>query len=272
MIQFSNIQNILSQYPYNTPSTKSITQYYELLKLRLMIETSFPEMNLIPKVCHVKGLKTEADFLEKYHTPPPKGFQEMWDSKSRNTKKQIESFYKEHDLDIFRQAYLSRFSFQYKFKLLRSWHVIETLLEDKDLPLLDYGCGAGALVNFLTNRGYSQVDACDIPSQTLDFVKKSMAHKLRKIFTVTGKEEYLKDEYALIISLDVLEHTTDPDKIVARLLKTLRPGGYLVVKFPIEDDFSCSHLNVAQKKRPATFKFLRQKCVEIETEYLFQKK
>jgi 2-polyprenyl-3-methyl-5-hydroxy-6-metoxy-1,4-benzoquinol methylase len=167
---------------------------------------------------------------------------------------------------------LSACDYEYKKKILRVYHLVHREVANMNDPILDYGGGAGACVQYLAAKGYTKVDIADIPSPHLDFVRKEMSSLLRAVITVTGSETYPEHEYAAIITLDCLEHTMEPLAIMRKLLRALKPGGLLVINFPKEDDFTHAHLEAAQKERDATFELIAQTCETLVPQYAYRKK
>jgi len=236
--------------------------------LRLFPRWAFPSMSIIPLVCHTKNVAAN-EFIGRYQRET-QGFEELWQSRHRTTEQDIAHFYQEHDKDIWRQAYLSRYDYLYKKKLLWVLHVAYQSCR-KDDPILDYGCGAGAASHLLIAKGFGNVEAADIPSQTLEFVSKELVSSLHALHTIDATLHLQENLYALILALDCLEHTVEPLAITKRLLSALRPGGILMTTFPKEEDFSSTHTRKAQEERPAVFAFLAQHCDTIVPEFLYRK-
>ncbi len=258
-----------SHYPY-----RSFKGFFRLLQhvfLRIFPRMSFPAMNIIPLVKDHYDLSSDNEFMVRYYVSRI-DFERLWSARARNTKEDIEHFYQEHDKDIWRQAFLSKNAYNYKRKILRAMHTVMASIHSKDDAVLDYGCGAGVLVQYLTRKGMQHVDAADIPSKTIDFLHAEMKDILRKIITVDGTESFGKDEYQVIVSLDCLEHTLDPLVIIEKLLTALKPGGILMLSFPIETDFTLAHTREAQEQRPAVFQRIMELCDVIVPELVFRKR
>ena len=256
------------QYPYD-----SFGGWWRIMQhalLLLLPETLFPKMSIVPLMAKQYALDSEEEFRVRYYMSRI-GFEDLWHAQPRDTKANIEHFYQEHDKDIWRQAYLSKFGSRYKRKILHAFQVFRRALPDKTSPILDYGCGAGVLVHYLVKKGFKNVDAADIPSQTLDFVRERMSPMLRRVTVVDGTESFGKDTYAGIASLDCLEHTIDPLHIAERLLEALQPGGILLLSFPKETDFTLAHTRQAQEQRDAVWQRVTQECDVLVPELIYRK-
>lgn len=243
----------------------------QLIFLYVAAGRAFPKMSIIPLVREAYGLPSDAAFLERYKVAT-QGFEELWRSKSRATKEDVEHFYQEHDKDIWQQAHLSASQFDYRKKILRVYHALREEGIARDAPVLDYGGGAGVLVHYLAAKGFTSVDIADIPSQTLTFVRGTLSSSLRSVIAIDGNEDLGKQSYAAIMSLDCLEHTMEPLAIVKRLVAALRPGGLFVLNFPRETDFSTTHTREAQAQRESVFAYVREHCDCIRSEYAYRKR
>lgn len=123
---------------------------------------------------------------------------------------------------------------------------------DRQAPILELGCGAGTMLEFLKEMGFSRVTGIDISEEQICLAKnKRLDARVGDVF------EYLEaaeDGIGAIIALDFLEHFTKAE--VTRLLtlihKALKAEGMLIVQTPngqglfpgqvIYDDFT--HMSV----------------------------
>jgi len=256
------------QYPYNT--IRGTWLYLQFLVLFAFPRWTFRKMSIVPLVMRAYRLEHRKEFLARYYASRI-GFEDQWASRPRTTQKDIESFYNEHDKDIWRQAYLSDGKYNYKKKILKVYHLVRNERLPKDAPIIDYGGGAGVIVHYLAMKGYTSVDIADIPSKTIQFVRKIMSGFLRSVIVLDDSEGLPQAHYTVIICVDVLEHTMEPLSIVKRLLASLRSGGLLIINFPKEVDFSGAHLESAQKQRDAVFDLLNTTCNTLVPNFAFRK-
>lgn len=110
---------------------------------------------------------------------------------------------------------------------LRGW-----LPEDLGLPVLDIGCGAGLLLDFLKQRGHTQLQGLDSsPSQA------RLAQQLGFNVIQQDATAYLQKRekgFGLITALDFMEHLTR-NKLLEFLdaaLGALQPGGQVIFQTP----------------------------------------
>lgn len=227
-------------------------------------------MSIVPLVMRHYDLDSEEEFRVRYYVSRI-GFDKIWHSKDRSTPEATEAFYNEHDADLWRQAYLSKSRYTYKKKILRAYHIAEKAQAER---VLDYGCGAGVLAHYLHKKNFT-VDVADIPSPTLEFIRKRM--RLNQALTIDSQLTLPRETYDLITCLDAIEHTFEPLKITKRLIESLKKGGIFHIIFPTESfrryrDHHDQHTREAQMERPLTFNYLREVCDELVPEAIYRKR
>lgn len=102
---------------------------------------------------------------------------------------------------------------------------------DRNSVVVDYGCGVGRVLQYVAERaGYTiGLDICD---RFLDMAKETI-HGDKVFFS--NADEYKNVNVAdFVYSLMVLQHNDAPnrDKIMAHILRILRPGKTAIVSFP----------------------------------------
>ena len=107
------------------------------------------------------------------------------------------------------------------------------LPEDRSSPALDVGCGFGFALRALRASGFSDVRGIEISEQQAAIARRGGF----EVPVVSDTTEYLyghRQEFGLILLLDVLEHFPVPAQIdlVRAIREALRPGGSLIVTVP----------------------------------------
>jgi 2-polyprenyl-3-methyl-5-hydroxy-6-metoxy-1,4-benzoquinol methylase len=122
------------------------------------------------------------------------------------------------------------------------WKRLHTVIDhiEEGAPydrVLDFGCGSGVMLPFLSTVSRSVV-AADVDLVPLQHMVRyvPLASNVQTI-DITSDEISLETagSFDLIIALDVLEHVPDLDKTSAQLLRLLKPGCQLVVSGPTEN-------------------------------------
>lgn len=110
-----------------------------------------------------------------------------------------------------------------------------------DFDILDYGCGGGALMGYLFEKGYS-CQGLDASADSLEAIKKSFGgNKLFKgaILSEEIPNKTIKlSSYDFIYSIEMVEHLL-PDKIENHLkefARILKSGGYVFITTPYDEN------------------------------------
>jgi SAM-dependent methyltransferase len=94
----------------------------------------------------------------------------------------------------------------------------------KGKKLLDFGAGSGQFAAPLNHKGF-QVH-CVEPDVTLGALLK------QKSLTVYNDLQKAPQDFAMIYSLNVLEHIADDSQIARQLVQHLQPGGRILIYVP----------------------------------------
>ena len=130
-------------------------------------------------------------------------------------------------------------SFNYKFCA----KVIKKYIKNKNVKVLDYGCGSGEIINYLDDLG---IDAygCDIYSGGEIESAKAFEASLRKVNKNYFKNGRIKnmetnsqipfptDTFDIVLSNQVLEHVEDLDSTLIEFKRVLSPDGLVLSLFP----------------------------------------
>ena len=109
----------------------------------------------------------------------------------------------------------------------------------RDDRVLDAGCGAGQGALVLQSKGYRRIAAVDRDPAAADLLRAEGV-----AFRCAPLEEFTpQSPFDLVCCCDVLEHLDDPEMVLARIAKWLRPYGLVYVTVPLEGAVSpnCHH-------------------------------
>jgi 2-polyprenyl-6-hydroxyphenyl methylase / 3-demethylubiquinone-9 3-methyltransferase len=91
--------------------------------------------------------------------------------------------------------------------------------------VLDVGCGAGFLSNYLAREGF-EVTGLDASQASLDVaVRHDETRKARYLLGDAMRLPFADASFDVVCAMDFLEHVEDPAAIVAEVSRVLRPGG-----------------------------------------------
>lgn len=100
---------------------------------------------------------------------------------------------------------------------------------NKDVSILDYGCGSAIYSLNLYFMGFKNITVTDIPHsyfKFLEFLCKKYGIGI-KFIPLEKELPDLNEDYGFIICSEVLEHVWNPDIAILHLSKHLKPGGYM---------------------------------------------
>ncbi len=107
--------------------------------------------------------------------------------------------------------------------------------------VLDGGCGTGALLSYLKHFPQFHIFGLDYSFRALNFTRQ----RQRDFPLAQGSVSllpYKSDTFALITSMDVLQHeAVNQDNALAEFHRVLLPGGYLLMNLPANRHLFSSH-------------------------------
>lgn len=98
---------------------------------------------------------------------------------------------------------------------------------------LEVGCGAGSTLVYLKTSGLVRYAAgFDINSEQLEIAKKNGVDFVSTIDPLDIKYEFVKDDFDIILLLDVLEHMIDPWTALKNITRHLTHNGRVILSIP----------------------------------------
>jgi len=151
----------------------------------------------------------------------------------------INSYTENHDAKFITQNKFRIITFESQLK-----KIITKFKLSNNISVLDIGCAGGAFLKACKNL---QIRAVGIePNRWLvDFAKKEYDVDARK--GILSDHNFNKEFFDVISLWDVIEHLTNPKKVISESLFLLKPGGLLILNFP---DISSFAAKILKKKWP----------------------
>ncbi len=107
--------------------------------------------------------------------------------------------------------------------------------KDKNISILDLGCGMGQFLNFCWNQGYKNCIGIDVSSENVDFVKKQRWNNI-KVYcsSITDFLDNKEQCFDVVVLNDVIEHLTKEEifDVMDAVRKALRRDGVFFIKTP----------------------------------------
>lgn len=105
---------------------------------------------------------------------------------------------------------------------------IQTITEEKlgkKCRILDIGCGAGFLTNYLAKQGH-EVHGVDLSEQSLNVAKKKDTTKSVNYQRSCAYElPFTSEEFDVACAMDLLEHVEEPARVIKEASRVLKSGG-----------------------------------------------
>ena len=125
-------------------------------------------------------------------------------------------------------------AYQKKLKITR-----EYFKTDKSTRVLEFGCGTGGTA-LLHAPHVKHIHAIDFSSEMISIAKaKAVVQNIENVkFEVMGIESLSETDqtYDIILGLSVLHLLPNKDKVISKLHRLLKPGGYFVSSTPCLGD------------------------------------
>lgn len=106
--------------------------------------------------------------------------------------------------------------------------ILDKYVPLRNIKILDVGCGTGAVLDFLKDRGFI-VEGVDNNEEALKYCRNK---NLSVTLGSAEKMEYPDETFDLVLALDVLEHLSDPALAVKEVFRVLKKGGLFIATVP----------------------------------------
>lgn len=112
-------------------------------------------------------------------------------------------------------------------KILKT--IIDRFGDEKNIAILDAGCGTGGLMTYLIRHGYKNIEGFDFSEDAVSFCKERKL-KVQQIDLTSFDSEFIDASFDLIINDDVLYQFDDRGIVqsLKNLEKKLKPEGILI--------------------------------------------
>ncbi len=143
-----------------------------------------------------------------------------------------------------KQEYKNIFNLEERHFIYQSTHrnimalLKQFLPRNKNLTILDAGCGTGLLMQKL--KSFGLVYGVDNNSQGLIFCKKRGLTNLKK--ASVNNLPFFKNTFDVITCVDVLYHKdVNGQKTLSEFFRVLKPGGLIILKVPAHENLRGKH-------------------------------
>lgn len=116
-----------------------------------------------------------------------------------------------------------------KMMKLLAQKVLENIHFDKDLKILDFGCGTG-LFGLEFEAYTKELLGIDTSDGMLEvFEKKVQGDKRYRTLDINLETDELNEKFDLIVSSMAFHHLNDPEKVLLKLKQSLEKNGKIII-------------------------------------------
>lgn len=158
----------------------------------------------------------------------------------------------------------------YRILHLLIYRAIKSNFANKDVSILDAGCGTGGLMRYLIDRGYSNINGFDVSKHAIEFTKLCDLD-VTELNLLDFTEYQLNKKFDIIISNDTLcyfDNPGDQRTVLSNFYNNLNKDGVVIMNLPALEEFAGIHdIAVGLKMR-----FTIDKVNNIVDSYKFETK
>lgn len=114
---------------------------------------------------------------------------------------------------------------------VRALAEIEKFYTNKNIEILDVGCGFGETMKLFFDQGY-KVSGLDPSSEAVQKSRTLLPSCEIKLVFEDIEWEHEDNSFDVVIILDVLEHVSSEQFVAEQIERVLKPGGLLIVTVP----------------------------------------
>ncbi len=108
---------------------------------------------------------------------------------------------------------------------------LASVVEDRDSPVLDYGCGTGWSGRELVKAGFKTVDGCDLSEGMMDVARSHNVYRKLTTIRLGQPLPFATGSYGHIAAVGVISVGAAPVSLMDDLVELLEPGGTLTFSY-----------------------------------------
>jgi 2-polyprenyl-3-methyl-5-hydroxy-6-metoxy-1,4-benzoquinol methylase len=178
---------------------------------------------------------------------------------------------KEHELSNRLASLYDRRALQgyvrWKVRTDPAYAAVLEVLRDRDLPLVDVGCGIGLLAFYLREHGYaSPIIGVDFDERKIELARLAARRYPAVDFLVADARDPIPENHNVVI-LDILHYfdSASQQTILRNAANAVPPGGAVIIRQPLRDASWRYRMNITVDSLARTFRWMRAESINYPT-------
>lgn len=142
------------------------------------------------------------------------------------------------DKNIYKEDWVSS-QVKTRYLLYRAYFALKQIKKIKGVnKVLDIACGIGVLVNLLNQKNF-KADGIDFSPEAIEYAR---SHNKGNYYLNSIDNFNPEYKYDFVTATQIIEHLRKPVEFFKKIIKHLKPGGYLYIETPNLDSFNKNSL------------------------------
>ena len=104
--------------------------------------------------------------------------------------------------------------------------------DDKDIKILDIGCGYAHYHTELNSLGYKDVTGVDLIPNYIKIAKEINPYYNYKVNDICKELPFEENSFDVVLGVEILEHVHSPRPLIENMLKMVKPKGLCYLSTP----------------------------------------
>lgn len=173
---------------------------------------------------------------------------------------------------------ISRNIFRFNaYVMARYQQVVDKIPKNKNLKILDIGCGDGVLLYLINKKTKARIFGIDSDGHSLEIAGSKVNAKFFKASAY--KLPFESNSFDIVIAAEIIEHLVEPNKMLKEINRVFKQKGIVIITTPIKlgpepedkmhvQEYSQEELQCLLKKHFNSVKISRSHPVWLKKLYL----
>ena len=182
----------------------------------------------------------------------------------KNNKSKIDNFFDKYSSEYSSENYNVNINKVMTIRLKTIVAFVTENFKDKNIKILDLGCGSGEITLTLAKLGYTG-DALDNSMGMLNICKKRLSNYNWNFYLSEAQKTSLKsDNYDIIIASGLIEYYPEDKILLEEITRLLKKNGHLIINVTNKYGYStCLNSYTYYIKQNFIFKFIKSKLFKF---------